>query len=487
MRLVLAAKSTADRNNLTPSPERLVNCYTYPAPEGAIAPMVIRAVPGLQEFVSLPGPFLRGMARVEEQLYAVVRGGLYRVNDDGTTGLVANLPDDEDTVVVGHRDKITISAGGNYYVWDGSTLTQPAGGRLTSVGSVTFLDQFTLLSQRGGREVEWTSAGLPATRNALYFATAEARDDDIVRIAAVGAYLAVMKEHSVEIWGNTQAGGASAFIRVGGQVWDKGLRDFTLFCAFPGGAFYVGEDNVCYTLNGASHQPVSPPNVNQAIASSTPTHCFYYEDRGHQFCCIRFADRPAWVFDLTMGFWHERSSGTEHGPWDIVSAAYCYDRWHLGSRLGRIYRLSTAVHDAGSPLRRTIVTRPLFNDGQPFTITEIELLGLFGSYEVEETAPNWITDQWGFPITDQDGSYIYANSPQPVTTHKRPGRLWARVSKDGGFNWGTPKVKNVGRKGQFWARTRFTAMGQHRHFTMEINITDPVDVPLLSEAVVTVS
>lgn len=485
MRLVLAAKSTADRDNLSPSPERLINYYTYPAPEGAIAPMVVRSVPGTRELITLPGPFLRAMARIQENLYVVAAGQVFRIAADGTFALVANIPDDPETTIVGNRDSVCISAGGFYYVLTGAdSLRQPSGGRLTSIGSVAFLDQFTLLGQRGGREIEWTSAGLPETRNGLYFATAEARDDDVIRIAAVGAYLAVLKRHSVEIWGNSGLGGAKSFIRIGDRVYDRGIRAFSLFCAFPDGGFYVGEDNVAYLIDrGGTAAPCSPPNVNQALATGDPTHCFYYEDRGHQFCVIRFGDRPAWVYDVTMGFWHERSSGTEHRPWDIIAAAYCHGRWYLGSRLGRVYTLGAEPRDALVPLRRTVVTRPLYNDGQPFSIAEIELLGLFGKYDVEETAPNYLLDEMGFPLLDEDGQFIMADGPSTVGNWRRPGRIWARISRDGGFNWGVPKIKQIGLQGQYGARTKFTALGQFRHFTMEINMTDPVDVPLLSEAV----
>lgn len=490
MRLVLASQSSADPHNLAPTAERLVNCYAVPAPEGSIAPMVIRSVPSTRRGVTLPGPFLRDMARIDGTLYAISAGGLHRINENGTSVYLAALPDDPNAVIVGHRSTVTITAAGSYFVWNGSTLTQPAGGPLTDIGSVTFLDQFTLLGERNGARVEWTSPGLPQTRNGLYFATAEARDDKIVRIMASGPYVMIMKQHSAEMWAASSDGGAlsGAFIRVGGSVLDRGLRDFNLMCWTPEGVFLVGEDNLAYFAPaGGLPAPVSSATVNQALATGEPTHCFYYEDRGHRFCVIRFSDRPAWVYDLTMQAWHERSSGPEHEPWNVICAAYCYGQWHLGDLTGRIWRLGSAPIDADGPLRRTIVSRPLYNDNEPFNVALVEFEGLFGKYEVEEVAPNWLTDENGFPILDENGDYITPESQMAIQYHKRPGRMWCRFSKDGGHNWGLPKPKDIGKVGEYRARARYVALGQFYNMTVEVNLTDPVDVPLMAEAIVQVS
>jgi hypothetical protein len=126
-------------------------------------------------------------------------------------------------------------------------------------------------------------------------------------------------------------------------------------------------------------------------------------------------------------------------------------------------------------------------DDKPFSIAELQLLGLFGNYSIAETAPDWLTDQNGFPLVDQDGQYLIASEQGPITTTPRPGRVWARFSRNGGFSWGTPKLRNIGRAGEHGVTVKWRTLGQFRHFTMEINITDPVDVPLMSEGIVTVS
>jgi hypothetical protein len=481
--LVLAAKSTVDKLNRAPSAERLVNCYAYPAPEGAKAPLIIRSVPGERYFSSVNGPFLRAMERINDKLYVVSDGGLWYVSEAGVPSYQAAVTDDPNTSIAGHREDVTIAAAGSYSVWDGDSLTQPGDGAFASVSSVAFLSQYTMLAELDGRRIEWSEIADPGTRDALHFATAEARDDKIIRILSHGPYLSVFKENSTEIWANTGLGGASAFARLGQEVIERGLKDFNLACWTPDGIFWVGNDNVARL--GSTE--VSPPNVNIAISTGTPTHCFYYEDRGHKLAVVRFADRPAWTCDLSMGFWHERASGTDHKPWDVVASAFAYDQWHLGDRFGRIARLGLAPYDNDIPMRRTIVSRNLFVGNEKFSVSRLELEGLFGNYDVEEIAPNWMTTDAGFPLQYEDGRYITFDEQQAVTTTKRPGRIWARFSRDGGHTFGVPKLRDVGRVGKYKATCEFRALGQFEDMVVEINQTDAVDVPLLSEAAVDVS
>jgi hypothetical protein len=251
--------------------------------------------------------------------------------------------------------------------------------------------------------------------------------------------------------------------------------------------FYIGSDRAAYLGGSGGSTRISPPNVISDIQASTPSHCFYYEHRGHQFHVIRFDDRPAWCFDATTGAWHQRSSGVEHGPWDIISAVECYGYWHLGSRTGNIYRFGAHPVDASGTLRRTVISRPLYNDDEPFTINRLRVFGEFGKYSVTETAPNWLTDQHGFPLVDSNGQFVLTTNETATATTTRPGRIYARFSRDGGRSWSTPRTRSIGKAGEYGIETRWQALGQYKHFTVEINMTDPVDVPLLSEAIVETS
>lgn len=494
MRLVFAAASTADAGNLSPTTERLINFYPASAPDGAKGSLILRNVPGLTGSAQVPGPFLRRLVASSEQLYAVCAGGLYSVGAGGNVVRLANVPDDENTTVAGYRTALSIAAGGAYLRYSGGNIVQPAGGRIVNVGSVAFLDQYIVIGERDGREVEWTEVGAPGVRDALQFATAEADDDSNVRVIRCGPYLAVMKAETTELWANTGASGEDAelsrFGRVSAAVWQRGLKAFNLVTETPFGLFFVGNDGCAYTSNdGAQPQQCSTAAVDEALQNGQPTHCFYYEVRGHRFCVIRFADRPAWVFDAAVGLWHERSSGVSHGPWDVIDAAYCYGRWYLASLTGAIYTLSALPLDGGETMRRTAVSRPLFADGRRLRVHQVTFFGRFGRSDVEEFAPNVITTELGFPLLTDSGDPIYleqqAANPGRI---RRPAKMWIRVSRDGGNTFGEPKERSFGRVGEYLINCAFKAcFGQARQMVVEMNITDPVDAPIMAEAEVRAS
>jgi hypothetical protein len=169
----------------------------------------------------------------------------------------------------------------------------------------------------------------------------------------------------------------------------------------------------------------------------------------------------------------------------VIASVYCYDRWHLADRQGRIFTLGEQPLDAGQPLRRTIVSRTMFQDDEPFTVNKLQLLGLFGNYSISETAPGWITDANGFPITDHLGRYILENMQGPTGQTMRASRMWLRVSDDGGKTWSEPFLQDIGGVGDSKATAEIWSMGQFdKSLTIEINMTDPMDVPLMSEGIV---
>jgi hypothetical protein len=92
-----------------------------------------------------------------------------------------------------------------------------------------------------------------------------------------------------------------------------------------------------------------------------------------------------------------------------------------------------------------------------------------------------MTDQYGEVMYSADGSPMLSTTPGDIVTHKRPGRVWIRLSHDGGRTWGRPRMKDIGKAGQKNATLRFRALGRHRRVTVEINMTDAYDFPLLSE------
>jgi hypothetical protein len=431
-------QSRKDSDFQQASTSRLLNCYREPIEGG----YVVKSVPGTSLVVNLGSVFMRAMEEVGGNIYAVCGGRLFRIISDGTAtqiGAIADGPAD----ISGNNGSVTIAAGGKYYVWDGSVLTSPTGGAFASVGSVEFVGQTTIMTEKGGRRFQWTGVAAPTSLNGLDFATAEGRDDNILRCVVINGNVWLFKEKSIEIWYPTTTG----FSRIAGGVLDTGMKAFGLVAKFDGGALFVGDDNIAYITGGSGMEPVSTPAVETDIAQGSPVECLYYEDEGHKFCAIQFADRPAWVYDISTGEWHNRSAGVNYGAWPVVASVKAFGSWHVGGNTGNVLRLSRNNADFDGPLYRRGVSRTLRN-GDRVRIPRFELYGRMGQGPVNGREP----------------------------------QISLRFSRDSAKTWGIERWRSFGATGDYDARIVLRSLGQFRSVTAEFTTTDPIEIPILANA-----
>lgn len=443
---------------------RLVNCYREPIEGG----YQIRADLGTVALANLSAVFMRAMEEVSGDIYAVCGGGLYRVEKFGTATRLGNVTDGEATIS-GNNGQIAIASGGTYYVWTGSAMTQPVGGAFSAVGSVDFVGQQTVMTELGGRRFQWSDPAAPETLNALSFATAEGRDDNILRGIVINGNVWLMKEKSCEVWYPT----ATGFERISGGVIEKGLRAFGLVSRCDGGAFFVGNDGIVYLTDGAGLRPVSTGGVETDIQIGQARRCFYYEDEGHKFCVVQFSDRPAWKYDISTGEWSNRASGTEHAPWRVVASAKAWGYWHVGGDIGQVLRLDRTGEDHDGPLVRTAVSRTL-SSGDYATLAMVELFGRTGEAEVGGELTT-ILGGVNYFLQDVSGAALLVGT-QALPT--REPAVTLRLSTDGGRTWGKSRARTFGALGQYQKRAVWRALGRNRRWTAEVTMSDAVDTPI---------
>lgn len=451
--LEFVGQSARDSDNRQAATSRLINLYREPINQGTKALFSLKSVLGQQPFAELNSVFLRAMAEIDGVLYVAAGGQLYSVDAYANVNPLGLIDDSPETTISGNFLNVTICAGGKYYVYDGDTISQPASGAFSDFGSVTFIGNYTVLTERNGRRIQWSDIADAATLPGLNFATTEARDDDNLRAMPLGGNLWVFKKRSIEIWYITGQSGANAIKPVRGSVIDTGLKAFGLVTKFPRGGFFVGDDGIAYMTDGVgAPSPVSTIAVETALKEETPTHCFYYEDEGHKFCVIRFAGRPSWCFDIATGEWHERAEGPDHSAWATVATVKAYEKWLSGGDLGKINQMVRNNLDAGYALRRTAVSNTLSNEQRHFILDLLEFTGRFGRSDLG-----------------------------------RDAQCWIRVSRDMGETWGEPKTRSWGAQGQYDKRVRFRGLGQFIQATVELNMSDPTDIPINSIVTVKVS
>jgi hypothetical protein len=444
-KLTFFAQSAKDVANEQASGERLLNCYPEQVAAGGRTAFALRSVLGQATFATTGAVLVRAMASVNNQLYAVVGGSLYHIDKNAVVTSLGTIADDVETTISGNGTNVTVCAGGNYYVYDGASVTTPGSGRFSSEGTVGFIDQYTIITEKSGNEFEWTTVAIPGTRNAANFATNEGDNDNILRVHADGPVLIFMGEKSIEMWQNTGASNENAFARLPGGVINQGCLGVNLSTKLDSGVFFVGDDKACYIFRGAGLETVSGPGVVSAIIAETPTHVFYYEDRGHKFACVRFDSRPAWCYDLTTGAWHERGTGT--GAWEVVATVNVYGQWYCGLNTGQIYEMSRTNTDISQALQRKMVSRSIYMAGDQFSVSELECLARVGRSNL--------------------------GSDATVTL---------RTSRNNGETWGAQITQSLGDQGDYDTRAVFRALGSYRSFTAELSTADAADITFYSDA-----
>lgn len=443
-KLPFITQSSRSADDIGYSTARLINVYPEVGPQDGKGPVLLRSVLGRSAFADTSTPVLRAMEYLNGNIYIVTGGRLFSIAEGGNVTNLAAIADDVITTISSNGIYITVVAGGIYYVWDGVTLTTPGSGRISSVGTVGHLDHYTLMTELDGDEHEWTTLADPTSRNSLYFATNEANNDNTLRVITDRLYAWYFGTESTEVWYNTGQSGADALARLSGGAMETGLLAANLLAKTESGLFLIGDDKIAYITVDSQMQPISTPAVNEAIEGETPSHCFYYEDRGHRFCVVRFTNRPAWVYDIATGLWHERSTGVGLGAWDVVSACRAWNKYYCGTTQGVVYLMDRSNTDVTCPLKRYMISSSLDMAGDQFSVAELELLGEYGS-------------------STSEANIVF------------------RISSDGGRSFGSEITRSAGTQGEYLTRVVLRALGRYRNFVIEVTITDATDINIYSQ------
>jgi len=476
-RVEWVGQSIKDPDNGQTDPSRLINCYR----ERLGDKIVIKSVLGTTPFANLDGVFMRALARIDNKMIVAHGGSLWSVSERGVATLLGAIENASDTTLSGNNGSIAVTAGGEYFVWDGTAMSSPTIGAFSAYGSGTFFGQSTVITEKDGRRITWSGVADAATFDADDVITAEQRDDNIVRALPIAGLLWVFKETSIERFALT--GGLDFITPVSASLLEPGLAGFNLLTEMPNGAAFVGSDGVFYVVLGGQMRPVSTRGVESSIRVSVPETVFYYEDEGHKCIVIQFNDRPAWIYDLSMGEWHERARGIALEPWDVVASVNVYGKAFVGRKTGEIYELARVNQDASEPLLRRAVSRTMEFEGRRFIVPKLEVMPTVGrSYLGRETA-----EVLGLENGEVLGLDDLALGFDLSSTAPRDAKMDVRTSKDRGETWGQVRRRSLGDQGDYNKTVVLRSLGQFRKMNVEITMADATEVVIDAQAFVEVA
>jgi hypothetical protein len=483
-RVMFVGQSASDADNRQANTSRLINFYREPV--GGVAGHQLKSVLGTESLSTLVGDDatkgVRAISEIGGKMYVVAGGSLFSVTTAGVGTKIGYVRDRQPTYLFGaEENKVCVVSGGRYFVYDGTTFERPdtADAPFEGYGSGLYLNGYVVLTEADGDRFMWTDLADATNFEGLNFATAESTDKPILEAKKVNGRLWLMKSDVIEVWSQIGSG-ANAFVRVQGGVIEVGLKAQGLATTFTGGVFWVGSDDIVYLSAGEELQPISPPAVNTAVSQGTPTTCLYYEDEGHKFCVIRFSDRPAWVYDIVTGEWHERATETDE-PWDITATGLFQGKWYSGDRKGGFYQLARNNADGSKSLIRTAVSSTLYMDGQFFTAPKVEITGRVGEGASEETELARFlhcTDGRVFEEQDAPDPAPAGSEWREVVRYKRGPQIGIELSGDGGRTFGEQVTRSFGTLGEYERIARFVGMGGHYRLAARVTVATERDITL---------
>ena len=412
--------------------------------------LTLYPTPGLATFTNLGLTPVRGLYEKGNLMYAVHKGVLYGILNNGVATALGTLLTFSGRVSICDNGAQILIVDGTYgYIFTIATLTFT---RIVAAGFVaadtcTYLNaRFIVQNGSGQFSISGQYDGL--TWNALDFATAESDPDLLVRVMADSGLLMLFGEKTIEPWGDSGAVDFP-FARIGGGAIEWGLAARWSLCKFMDSLIFLrknrlGQVQVCIHQGGAA-QAVSTPEIDSTFgkyASTSDATAFTYMLGGHPFYQINFPSAgKSWLFDGQSRSWSQLASDT--GRHRAEMHTQFLEKNYVSDYLnGKIYRLDENVFtDDGATIKRQFVSRHL-SSGEHTTIAAL-----------------WLEMESG--VGDQTGQ---GADPQ----------IMMRISKDGGRTWGAENWRSFGKVGEYMKRALWHRLGRARDWTFEFTITDPV-------------
>jgi len=414
------------------SSERLVNGYLEQTPQGR-APAPVYGTPGLVAFSLLTG--IRAQCEAAGRLFAVSADALNEVFDDGSFDELGAIP--AGTVdIASDGTNVVVTVNGSIYVFDGTTVTQVTDLDAPAASSVEFLNGFYVFTEDGAEQFFISPQANPGgDYDASDFDSADTSPDKLVRTRRVGRDLLLFGRQSVEFW--YYSGDATFPIsRYADTPLDVGLAGVRAEARSNESIFWLASDKTIRRLDGRTGTRISTFAMETEIASWADvslTVATSHVWQGHLFVVFRNPDGCV-VWDQATQLSHERRS---YGlpTWRVSHYAYAFGKHVFGGE--KLYELGGYDED-GAPLPFEMVTPWLDNEGERFSVDEVELRMEAGT-----------------------GSLTL----DPKVTLSRT---------EDGVEFTTPLMRSFGKQGERFRLVKFSRQGSSRGCAFKVRITDPV-------------
>lgn len=425
--------------------------------------------PGLKKFATIAGAkSVRAQFEFNGRHFAIIDGGFYEFFKDATfinRGAVLN--DGKPAAIDGGLTFLLIAAAGNAYSFNlaNNTLapidTTTGAALQGQVSQVAFSDGFYLALLSATNKWQTSNPADATTWNPLNIAEVSVYGENVVGF--------LVDHREVALFGNKRSvayfdsGNLFPFDVVPGGFLEQGLDAAASLSRFDNAIGWIGRDErgsrIAWRLQGYNNVRISHHGVEQIwqqYSTMADAVGFSYQLGGHTFWHLYLPTvDKSWIYDARCGCWLEWNSlkvdGKTTGAFPAQSHAFAFDKHLVGDPTsGTIYEMSFAyLTDDGRPI---IGTRraPVIAEENEYIQLERLILDL-----EKGLAP-------GALLYEEDGKTL------------RPARIIVRCSKDGGKTFGSERILDVGRVGDYGGRVVSHRFGRGRAFVFEVSWSDPI-------------
>ena len=437
------------------NPEECINFFPVMDKTGGKTPLALRGTPGLLEWLDLSDASeIRNVIKYKNYTYWVCGDTVYRVdtskNKDTCSG---NLRTDTGYVwmAINNAGQVMIIDGISGYIITGTNFEEISDADFPSgPNSLTFQDGYFIVTVEDSGRIYISDLNDGTSWDGTMYGNAEARPDDSLSLISDRSELVVLGENSKQSFRNT--GATFPFQKVSGTTQSIGINAPSSLHQFTNIFFWLSDElQFVQRAKGYGAEPISPPAIDYQIAQmSDPSDCvsFGYIQEGNAFLVNQFkTDNQTWVYDVSTGFWHRRTSYPNSGRWRGNCYVYFAGKHLVGDyNNGVIYELDydTFTDDGEEIIRKRI----------PSVITQ-ENKNLF-HHQLE--------------IFFEPGVGISGDTP---TAGVDPQAI-LRWSDDGGHTWSNEIWRSVGKLGEYETRATWNRLGAARNRVYELSMSDPV-------------
>lgn len=438
--------------------QRTLNMYPQ-AVESGNSPNVsaLLPTPGLIRRFELSGK-IRGLYALSNFALCVSGEKLYKIQN-GSASEIGVIPGQDFVNFSDNSLHVMITGDDAYkYTIKTNSLEKLAINNDTGffgASDVTFLDSRFIWTVPNSGQIQW-SILLNTTTDALSYATAEARSDNLVRTVSISGQLWLIGEKTTEIW-NSTGSNEIPFRRMSGAYIPTGCSAKNSVCIFGSSLVWLSQTDhgqaQIVMSEGFSARRISNHAIESEISHYEridDAYSFAYQQNGHAFVVMSFPTaKKTWCFDAITQAWHERSFyNTEifqHEHHRANTICFLNGEHLVGDReLGLIYKLCLdCKDDDGHMILRERITPVLNPHAVRIIFSELEL--------IMQTGQNNNSD------------------PQILLS-------W---SDDRGRTWSTERQASIGKIGEFKKRVIFRRLGQSFNRMFRLRLSDAAQFVIL--------